>query len=410
MERILKKALACVVAAALLGGFGVLSAGAQEANPTPADLLGEGYNPFYGMEFPDGYTIDWVFYNQGDHTYHLDIDAQASGETVVTEMLRLLGYDDPDSISRCVESIQNAGAAGIESYSADTGATVSCDIKDYEHNGSCSIDLYQTAQDSAAYDSFMAANFNLEAIGTLAEYLDISAADETEFNIKPETGFAMMMLTFSLPNAKEIRAELIDAFQDDYTQDGDCLEFWYGDLQTSVRFDSVIDGLIILQQHMDTTDVCFGSYVPPITLRNFGFKGDLEENAKCGFSDKVNGVYILLSKSEWGENENTDERNAIRFMKDIGEDGYMVTYYPDGDRAAIQLSVGEDTAKYVVCNLTDGGLLYLTDGSLSDARETVQRMFPDSDNALYEPLTSFEAYITETFGMSPNELYAVVYE
>lgn len=409
MKSILKKALAGIVIAALLGGFGGLNAGAEEANPAPADLLSEAYNPFYGMEFPDGYTMRRFVYDQGDHTCHLYIDAEDSGENVAAVMLHMLGYEDPDDIGRCADSLQNAGAVGIETFSADTGAAVSCEIEDYERDGNCSIDLYQTMRDGSAYDSFIAANFNPEALGAAAEYLDIAQAGQAVFEISLEDNFAVSTYTFSFPNAKEIKAELVDIFQNDYCDDGDFLEIRYGDLYTDVRFESAADGLIYLQQHMDATDLCFGRYVPPITLRNLGFGDGREDNARCGFDDKKNGVYILISKSEWGENENEDERNAIRFMKDIGEDGYMLTYYPAEDTADIRIEFDTEQARYT-CRLTDSGYIYMTDGALSDAKKNARLLFPDSDNALHEALAAFEAYIGETFGMTPEELYAVEYE
>lgn len=408
MRNTLRRILTGLVLAALLVTAGAVSAGAEEINPAPADLLGAAYNPFAGVILPDGYTVMQAVYEQKKQRYVLHIQAADTAEGAVSFVLDTLGFADPKVIAMSTDVLQSMGAVGVESADAATGVRTSGEINNYGRDQGYNIMLYQTIADSTAMDAFLASNTNREALSAVAGSLDFSAAEQVRMTLYMVDSTAIITYQFQLENAADVKAELIEAHKESYIKTGDRLAFRYGDMETQVKFSAVADGSIEVEQQMKTMDVCFGSYVPPLTLRNLGFD-DWREQANCDYHDDANDIYLRITKSEWGESENPNDANSIGFSKGIGDGGYRVSYDPQEQTYRISLDLDKRNVEYT-CIRSGGRLTYIIENGVEDTADLAGRMFPDADNALYEAVAQLEAYISDTFGMTPDELYAVAYE
>lgn len=410
MKKLMKPILAGILTAAVCAAFGVLSAGAQEIapGPAPAELLGEAYNPFYGMEFPDPYTVVCAAYEQMEHTYSLRMDVKDTAEAIVPLVLGMLGSDDPYSVSQGTDVLQMENQVGMEVVNTETGAAASCVINDFDQDGQYSVVLYQAMADSGALDTFLTANFNRDALGAAAGYFDFAAAGEASFTFYPDSASGVFRYVLTMPDAEKLKAELTKAFADDYMKDGDRLILRYGGMESRILFQSASDGIIQIEQQMEKADVSFGSYTPPVTLCNFGFQY-WEENGNCDYHDNVNGVYLAINRPEFGEPGNVNFSNSIGFSRQIGTSGVYVSYFPEDRRYTVGIDTQQRSAEYT-CRQTGNRYVYVVRDELDRAKQIVAELFPDAEDVLYAPIAAFDAYIADTFGMTADELYGVRYE
>ena len=406
MKNTLHRILVGIVLVTLLASFGGLGAAAEEANPAPADLLGETMNPFYGIAFPDGYTIFRAVYEQREHTYSLYLNAADTAEQTVAFIMGALGSVDAGIIGLAAETLQNSGVVGLEVMNTLTGVSTGCEISNYAQEGDYKMVLRRTVADSGALDMFLAANLSRDALGDVAGYFDFAAAEEAEFMLDISENIARARYTFQLPDAEAVKKEVTAAFADDYVATGDQLMMRYGDIATNVHFEAADDGVLYIEQQMNATDICLGSYVPPLTLRNVGFEFR-EDNANWDYHDRSNGVYISINKSEWGERQNQSENNAISFGKEFAEDtGYWVFYYPAEGRYIIILQTDTMAMEYT-CVRTGDMLTCVIQNDLQNTEEIAGQLFPEADHVLYAALDGFDTYVADAFGMTVDALYAV---
>jgi hypothetical protein len=404
MKRIAQLVSAGLVLTVLLTGTCGWGTAAELKNPVPADLLNETYNPFFNAALPDGYTLRQVEYDSEKRTYVMYLTAADTEENVVAAMLRLLGNDDPDSLTLCMAFLQEAGAASIE-----TDAGAGCEISNHGENGSYNVNLYQTMASGDMYKALIEANFNVTALGAVADGFDFRSPDQARLTLYIQDDLVVLTCDYIEPNAMDVKAEMSETFKDLYISNGDQMMLRYGDMYTNVQFASANDGLITLEQEMDAMDICFGDYIPPVSLRNFGFDDFREEGAKCTYKDSANGVLLMISRPEWGENEHQSEINTLVFSMEKEQNSWMLFYHPSDGSYLVTLEYGDKIAEYAIRRSGDA-YTYFTEGDWQHTKGIAALVFPDSKYVLQEPMAVLNSYIVETFGMDADALFALDYE
>ena len=157
-----------------------------------------------------------------------------------------------------------------------------------------------------------------------------------------------------------------------------------------------------------TADKLFALPFASPTLLNLGFTADQED--ACYFYDQHDPSYysIEVNNPEWG---NWDEGGDVRFFTPLSDEYRIVIYYYVDEK---KFTVGVDDndgggASYEYFAETDEH----TDVWCSNDEMTVEQYFenaindPEIEDVYLYPVQLMQQYISDTFGMTIDELYAL---
>ena len=134
------------------------------------------------------------------------------------------------------------------------------------------------------------------------------------------------------------------------------------------------------------------------SLRELGFAPI--DNAPQVESYKTDGMYILVTHAEWGENDNKEQENAVLLCKNYGtENEITVIYYPD-------------TGGYLVfCNPRNFRYTFINEKvdmeyGEEEANTFMNEVYDEVDPyPVLTPIKDFMNILTQTFGVSADILY-----
>ena len=140
------------------------------------------------------------------------------------------------------------------------------------------------------------------------------------------------------------------------------------------------------------------------TLTTLGFQNTTEGFGNCAYEDGDTGMYIRVSKTEWGADEDNiwcigESVNGVYVQ-------YMVTYYPLENRYNVQVQGGGPWANYDY-SAADHSIVPM---DAAETEEEIRDRMGDitglsEDGAFEAPVTFFDSYFMNTFGMTPDELF-----
>ena len=141
-----------------------------------------------------------------------------------------------------------------------------------------------------------------------------------------------------------------------------------------------------------------------LSLISLGFVAD-KDNAVCIYEQhEGNYTSISVHRPEWGEQE-----YSIHFFTSINGYGVMVRYYKDEQRFYVRADMGDDSyADFEFFTRDDTK----NDGMSPDGM-TVEECFknvyddPEIEDVYLYSIQLMEQYISDTFGMTIDELYAL---
>lgn len=418
MKKIVLISLAILLALLFPAGIAEKTDESEAAGPAPVELLAAQYNPFYDVTFPANYTIYKISYVKDEYNlYYLCLIAEDTAENVVTFISNLLGDGEPDSIAQNLAYLGSDGVVRIDGSLIEPGLNANCEIYptrqdgDYAYVDGYVVELMKRIETGDAYDAFLAANLNLNALSGVHASMDLIPVESATVKVYLPDGPVQLDYLYEVPDAAAVKENLIGAFADAYVQTGDRLSFTYGDLNAKILFSDVENGNILIEQMLNRADLCLGEYVPSVTLETLGFSDYRESGAKCTFQDDESGVFLSVSKSEWGENENGAECNAVMFMKKMGDGLLTVFYYPETKVYQIQIDSNGAGAQYAYHVV---GAVYVDafgGDDLENARQAAEAMFqkPDEDDILQDAWVTFDLYVEKAFGISVDALFYLEY-
>lgn len=170
----------------------------------PIDLLGEKFNPFYNVKFPEEYEPYAAAFDTGDPgkppggaIYSLFLTAEGDPAEIVKYVCQLAGFDDQNSIITYVNGMNKNGYCTIDGTSNGKGMNIVCGIKKTNQGGDydkcddvdgCRLELIALIDNERIpeYKAFLTDNYNLKAFEGLAESLEDSLAPD-KFSVEVNT-------------------------------------------------------------------------------------------------------------------------------------------------------------------------------------------------------------------------------
>ena len=393
---------------------------AETVEPTvfsyvPEDLLGEDMNPFYDVEFPEKYTVYMAEYEGSAYRfYYLCLTAEGTAEDVVTYLSQLVGDDAEESITENLSRL-NDGFVSINGTQTDHGLNADVTIEptdpeagEYAYVDGFDIRLMTSVSDDLAEQLHALMTENIastlfESYG-IAETLNSHETVWRTFKLRLYNGIVQAECAYSPGEDYDDWKNSVISNGQLFVQ-GEQASIQYGDLYVQFIFDDV-EQTVYLGQSLSETDQNIGSYEAPLSLTTLGFQNTAGDFGNCGYGDVDSDLYIRVSKTEWGAEEDSIWGNGHSVDGTYAE--YLVTYYPLENRYNVQVAGEGPWANYDY-NPTDHSVVPMdtaeTEAEIRDRMGDITGLSEDS--AIKASVTFFDDYIMNTFGMSADELFAL---
>ncbi len=274
--------------------------------------------------------------------------------------------------------------------------------------GGCVIDItfLINAADVEKYTDLVRDNYNLNALTSVADYLDVVPDfRECGISVNLHKNEVNAYAVYYLPNVDAVQKSIEENVQSDWWE-------WNGMMETVIRYGPIESkltcdgkgGAITIGQANANLSTAMGEFVEAeVSLTKFGFGFD--DAGTCGVYAQHEPHYmnVAIHRPEWGEHP--DDWN-IEYLDQLNGYGLRITYHLSEDKYHITLDKGNERAAFDYFPAT---------GKYTDEYpdlDTVKRMFNDAfgtegDGFYEKPLAYFEQLVQDRFGMSIEELYAL---
>ena len=142
------------------------------------------------------------------------------------------------------------------------------------------------------------------------------------------------------------------------------------------------------------------------SLRELGF--DVIGNAGQVEDYKLDGMFVLINRAEWGNQDSLDIKEAADSVllcknQDMDDEIYVI-YYPDQKRFLIWSNAGDFRYVYDVKSEE----MKVEYGDWDEIGAFIQQVYSEVDPYLQlTPIKDFDRIMTETFGVSADTLFAL---
>jgi predicted small lipoprotein YifL len=381
----------------------------------PLDIFGSEFNPYGDMEFPDIFTVFAASFStgseklQGKRPFVLSMTGSGNMFAAVAYHADVAGLSEDEKNDRINEYL-NGGFCEFQGKNGTVITIREINPNDdrYEYvDGGCLIEItfYMDDTDIEKYISLVRDNYNLNALTSIAEYLDTEPDwIECDFGVNLHKKEASASVVYHVSDVDAIQQDIVENVESDWydTQSGS-IGLTYGMIGIKIQFDSKA-GAIYVTQTASEFDTAVCEYVAPeVSLTKLGFLFD--PNGVCGVYEVREPQYmsVAIHRPEWGE---------------FGSD-WNIEYMDNVNGYALRITYNADEAKYHVSvdkNNAGAAFDYLPAtkeyGWEYPDKDTVKQMFNNAfgtqDEDFYEKsLAYFEHWVQERFGMSIAELYAL---
>ena len=386
----------------------------------PINLLGKEFNPFYDVDFPEGYEPYAAKFDTGDPNknekpiYSLYLTAKGDPAAIVDFAARLAGIDDEASIGSFAKEIKKSSACIIDGTSNGKGMNIVCGVKktqqgsDYEQCDDvdgCRLELIALIDKESIpeYRAVFTDNYNFKIFGSFSESFTGSLIPD-RFSVTVNTQKPKFILVSGVHQIND-PAALIKSMSENlkydwYDKEGICIGLSYGRINTGIKAD-VENNLVTVEHTLNDAGTASRDYIKPdVSLSTLGF-GYSEKDALCVYEN--NGYRVAVHKPEWGQRK--DKWN-IEFFYNTNGYNLAIWYIESEQRYTVQVDKGSSVAKYDY---------YAAENRFGDEypnQETIQKLFEkvfgNSEAYQYqEAIDKLNKYFSDTFGMTLEKLYAL---
>ena len=412
------KRIACLFTVCLLLAACIPAMAADSQAPAPMMLLDEEYNPFSAVAFPESYTLSKIKCDLSDVLeYSLVFSTSDAMNDVIAFAAGLLPDENVDEMGLAM-GLMSGGGTDIEGTMG--GLSVRIKMSDTQFEGAAEsggrfeVEVTAILAPEAEYVELFEANLRHPAIQEISAYFPVLPFKQATITVWPNQSRAEMYIPYPLDNAQQIKDSLLQAYPDQYFEPNDWMIWEFGDMRIIVIMEDAANGELCILTNFPDPAVSLPDYVPEATLRNLGFDDYREPSAKCTYQDDTAGVWLSVSKSEWGENNNTSEQNAVTFMTEESGAFVMIFYSGESQTYSITIESGGAQAKYNY-SAADGSYTDAAGGSdLESAKQVATDAFlapgEELDDVLPLAVILLDSFVSESFGCTLDELYAMEYE
>ena len=388
----------------------------------PVDLLGKGYNPFYDVVFPAGYTVFGAQFNSADshtgakNTYLLDLTAAGNPADIAKACAGILGVTDEAQLSTYAASLEKDGFVVIDGTFAGSPANVvmkktsaGVDFDQCVEVDGCRVEFaVEIGADSAKNCcALVLANYSTAALGDLAAQFGDDTIHMDQLSIFVNTQKPEKTTVTVYHAVKDIAALLSSAKETLQTSwfDEANLGFGlqYGRQNIAYSFDLDSNVAQVRLSPNDNSTPAGQFKLSEKSLTKLGFQYD--QNAKlCIFEDKPKQMQIAVSKPEWQRTE--EDWNLMYYLAEYNGYGVYITYREANQAFALQIGKGDLQTKCDYFPETN------TFGPGWPDDDKVQELFQGvmgtkDGNAREGVFALFTKDLQDRFGMTWQELYAL---
>ena len=380
----------------------------------PEDIFGSELNPYGDTVFPGNFHIFAASFSQGSAKlggkvpYSLSMTAEGNTDDAIAFLAALAGLSEDEKVSRTDE--YNGG--GFCEFQGKNGAVFTIrktnpDDDRYAYVDGCLIDITSDVNtaDIEKYISLARDNYNLNALSSIAQYLDTEPDwGECSFDVNLHKKEARASVVYHVSDVEAVQQVIADNAKSDWydTQSGS-MGLSYGMIGIKIEFDSK-GGAVYITQSAAEFDTALCEYIAPeISLTKLGF--GFGQDGVCGVYEQHDPHYmsVAIHRPEWGEF--SDDWN-IEFMDVVNGYQLRITYNAAENKYHISADKNKKGAAFDFLPATKEY------GWENPDKDTVIQMFNDvfdtQDEDIYEkPMTYFEQLVQERFGMGIDELYAL---
>jgi hypothetical protein len=376
----------------------------------PMDIFSGKFNPYTDMA--DIFTVFAASFDKGSpklegrNPFVLSMTAEGNMYAAVAYQADMAGLSEEEKNNR----FNDYSEYGFCEFTGTDGRVVTISQTqphDEQHeNGACLIELtYDVpAMDMEKYIDLIRDNYNMNALSSVAEYMDIETDfAECSISVDLQKNETTVAVQYYVDDSEALQQSIAAELQSEWGE-------WYGHPSTNITcglirntlvFDSRFGDAVLILQTSNELNTPLSEYVEPeFSLVKFGFVFD--DAWTCGVYEEREPHYksVAIHRPEWGEHP--DGWNIE--LCDTNVNGYslLMWYYADEDMYHISLE-------------KDGGASYdyfPATGEHTGHPDEIAQIFNDcfgtqGDDFYDKPLAYFEQFVQERFGMSIQELYAL---
>jgi len=387
----------------------------------PIDLLGKGYNPFFDVAFPAGYTVYGAYFDSAqpkkgrNDIFALNLTAEGDRLEIVRYYAELLGVTDEAMLTGYTDSMTNEGFTDITG--AYAGATAHAWLKQTEAgsefdqcsdvNG-CRIELAVdvTSKQVEQYRALALANYNLDMLGDLAAQLSDDTIPQGQFSIfvnmqKPDK--TTVYVAHTVPDAAALLASITGTLQTSWYDEATAsLGIDYAMQKAKYSFDTANNVVHVEFSPNDNNAPAREFHKSAVSFTSLGFQS-FPNDGLCIYKGDQSVQEIAIAKPGWGHVEDWN----FEFLGESNGCSLGMWYTEATGLFHVSVNKGDDgaTAEFNVPK----------DEFQSDVypdEETQTRLFReaagisegDHRTAVF---ALFEQAIQDRFGMTWQELYAL---
>ncbi|MCE5188947.1 MAG: hypothetical protein LLF75_07170 [Eubacteriales bacterium] len=387
----------------------------------PIDLLGKGYNLFFDVVFPAGYTVYGAFFDSAqpkkgrNDLFALNLTAEGDRLEITRYCAELLGVTDEAMLAAYADAMTNDGYADITGTYAgktayawlkQTDAGYESDqITDVE---GCRIELAVdvTSEQAEQYRALVLANYSTAMLGDFADrfgedtirrdmlsiFVNVQKPDKTEVYVSHEVKDAVALLT-------EMTGTLQTSW---YDEDTASFGLDYAMQRVKYSFDKE-NNIANVALSPNNNSAPAGKFKKSaVSFTSLGFTS-YPNDGLCIYKEDQNHLEIAIAKPGWGHVEDWN----FEFLGESNGCSLYMVYAEATGLFHIAVNKGDEgaSAEYIVAENAFASDVYPDE-------ETQKRLFSEAAGITEGDYRAavfalFTDLVQDRFGMTWQELYAL---
>lgn len=392
---------------------------------TPADILGEKLNPFFGLEIPKSFELENVsIYTPGwdiegdTMQYHMGLLGPMHNDTI-TAMAELFGVTSESAVNGFLDTFQKEGRVII-----DGGGGRTCEISTSPKNDGWVVSLVSIIEkaDNINYSQFMSDNFNMNIFGAVSKSLPLMpVTDKFKINVCYVPVEDMQKTELEIAYTVDDWAAVLESMKNGggyswYDSDSHMFGIDCGIMYGNIRFVDEQGHINVTQGYKGIPDSALREFVPDqgtgTTLETLGLQYN-PENGSYGYRDEETETSISIYNDSWKIQPEDVNRNIIRYSQKMKGCLLFITFYPNKDRYEAQVFEGSKPTENAVQSFfaynvnTNTVVDRISQGTDMKPEAFFAKVLnvAQTDAIFTNVIKIFDQYIMDTFGMTPEELF-----
>lgn len=386
----------------------------------PEDIFTSGYNPFFDVAFPSGYSVYAARFDTaqpekglGDQ-FALSLTAQGDPSDIARYFAGLLGITDETQLSGFAEAIKKDGFLQIDgkylgqkAYVQLKQTTQGFEAEQNTDVDGCRAEIAVEVEQSQLdrYITLILANNNRTPLGSFADRLPDESIARDLLGIyvnKQQPDKTEIYLMFHCDDAKTLASEMAAKLPTKWVDEkSGSFGLSYGPIGYKFSFDFEKNLVYESIVPNDNTAAVKDFALSDVSLTKLGFQ-DFSMDGLAIYEDKKQGIQVAVAHPEWHHNEDWNFLALIEMNKNL----ISLQYFEASGVLNISVSRGNENAgtNYdLQSNTFDEGY-----PEPEQMRELFSATLGSAEGDLRErALALFTDLLNERFHMTWQEIYAL---